>query len=158
MVHTAGGINKTFPIVLKNSFGGKMTHQLWFVFPFVESFDIFLLEFQLSQKVTQRIRSIIILRSALTKKCGIHQRCHPFKPALVTTTLSCILWLLFVCSADTCIFSIVQVTTVQQIVLQIHFHQLRTARSQVQILMNSLKILVLRNWLHWVELMLLVLL
>ena len=91
MVHTAGGINKTFPIVLKNSFGGKMTHQLWFVFPFVESFDIFLLEFQLSQKMTQRIRSIIILRSALTKKCGIHQQCHPFKPALVTTTLSCIL-------------------------------------------------------------------
>ena len=86
MVHTAGGINKTFPRVLKNSFGGKMTRQLWFVFPFVESFDIFLLEFQLSQKMTQRIRSIIILRSALTKKCGIHQRCHPFKPALVTTT------------------------------------------------------------------------
>ena len=85
MVHTAGGINKTFPRVLKNSFGGKMTHQLWFVFPFLESFDIFLLEFQLSQKMTQRIRS------ALTKKCGIHQRCHPFKPALVTTTLSCIL-------------------------------------------------------------------
>ena len=25
MVHTAGGINKTFPRVLKNSFGGKMT-------------------------------------------------------------------------------------------------------------------------------------
>ena len=47
MVHTAGGINKTFPRVLKNSFGGKMTHLLWFVFPFVESFDIFLLEFQL---------------------------------------------------------------------------------------------------------------
>ena len=51
---------QTFPRVLKNSFGGKMTHQLWFVFPFVESFDIFLLEFQLSQKMTQRIHSIIL--------------------------------------------------------------------------------------------------
>ena len=97
MVHTAGGINKTFPRVLKNSFGGKMTHQLWFVFPFLESFDIFLLEFQLSQKITQRIRSIIILRSALTKKCGIHQRCHPFKPALVTTTIIILYPVTFIC-------------------------------------------------------------